>query len=62
MALTTTGHIDEACHATLQAIESGRIVPSNIWRVTEIVHQIDKIDTPDAATLRDAYHGLILGP
>ncbi|WP_121392822.1 transcriptional regulator [Actinokineospora cianjurensis] len=59
MALTTTGRFDEACHTATQAIESGRIVPSNIWRVTEIIRRIDALDIPEADTLRDAYRGLV---
>ncbi|WP_233434329.1 hypothetical protein [Nocardia yamanashiensis] len=37
------------------AVESGRLVPSNYWRVTEVVNGIEGRGAPDAATVREAF-------
>ncbi|MGW4770434.1 hypothetical protein ACWEO2_20600 [Nocardia sp. NPDC004278] len=34
---------------------SGRLVPSNFWRVAEVVSGIEGRDASDAATVRDAF-------
>ncbi|MEV0454784.1 helix-turn-helix domain-containing protein [Catellatospora methionotrophica] len=36
LALTGTGELDEAAAVTMTALRSGRVVPSNRWRVVEI--------------------------
>ena len=61
LALVAAGELDEATGRTLEAIESGRIVPSNTWRVEEIVAAVEDADAPLAVDLREAQRALI-GP
>ncbi|PPK68067.1 helix-turn-helix transcriptional regulator [Actinokineospora auranticolor] len=57
LALANAGRHDEACQCAVRAIESGRIVPSNLWRVTEVVDRVGpNARTPD---LQDAYRRLL---
>ncbi|OLB78981.1 MAG: hypothetical protein AUI14_11685 [Actinobacteria bacterium 13_2_20CM_2_71_6] len=58
LALLSAGQPDEAAQRTLEAIESGRIVPSNAWRVEEIVVAVEAIGLPGAAHLREAHETL----
>jgi transcriptional regulator with XRE-family HTH domain len=58
LALLVTGRLDEACDATLQAISSGRMVPSNYWRAAEVVEAVEAQRLPEATVLREAYQTL----
>lgn len=58
LTLTGTDRLDEACDATLKAISSGRVVPSNHWRVAEVVRAVEGRRLPEAAVLREAYEGM----
>lgn len=55
LALLVGDRVDEAASHTLQAITSGRIVPSNQWRAAEVVQAVEANDLPEAADLREAY-------
>ncbi|WP_433680694.1 XRE family transcriptional regulator [Nocardia sp. CA-119907] len=55
LALVAADKPDEAADVTLTAVISGRLVPSNFWRVAEVVSGIEGRDVPDAATVRDAF-------
>ncbi|KZM74446.1 helix-turn-helix domain-containing protein [Nocardia terpenica] len=55
LALVGAGKPDEAAHAALAAVTSGRLVPSNFWRVSEIITGIEGRDAADAATVREAF-------
>jgi hypothetical protein len=54
LTLLTGNRPDEACHAAGQAIASGRIVPSNHWRATEVVSALETRQLPEAKDLREA--------
>ncbi|WP_028477333.1 helix-turn-helix domain-containing protein [Nocardia sp. CNY236] len=55
LALVAAGKTEEAAHVTLRAVESGRLVPSNYWRVSEVVTGIAGRGAPDAAVVRAAF-------
>lgn len=55
LALLVGNRVDEAAGHTLQAITSGRIVPSNHWRAAEVVDAVEAKGLPEAADLREAY-------
>lgn len=55
LALLVGDRFDEAAGHTLQAITSGRVVPSNQWRAAEVVQAVEAKGLPEAADLRDAY-------
>lgn len=54
LALLAAGRADEAAGETMRALESGRIVPSNAWRASEIVERVTTIGLPEASELREA--------
>lgn len=58
LALLARGKPDEAGAATLEAITSRRLVPSNYWRAKEVITQVEQWRIPQASELRDAYHDL----
>ncbi|ATL68659.1 helix-turn-helix domain-containing protein [Nocardia terpenica] len=58
LALVGAGKPDEAAHAALAAVTSGRLVPSNFWRVSEIVTGIESRDAADAETVREAFRDI----
>lgn len=58
LALLASNKPDEASVNTMDAITSGRLVPSSFWRAKEIVKAIDAHGVPEAAELRDAYEAL----
>ncbi|GGO85491.1 transcriptional regulator [Wenjunlia tyrosinilytica] len=62
LALLTTDRLDEACDAAQKAIQSGRVVPSNHWRVLEVVKAVEARQLPEASDLREAYQGLKASP
>jgi transcriptional regulator with XRE-family HTH domain len=55
LALLAADRPDEASAEALAAITSGRIVPSNWWRATEVLHGIADTGAPQITQLRDAY-------
>jgi len=55
LALLGTGKPDEAGDVAIQAITSGRLVPSNYWRAQEVVEAVEAARPGEAAALREAY-------
>jgi hypothetical protein len=55
LALIASGRHDEAAGTALEAINSGRIVPSNYWRAREVIHAVADRGVPEAADLAEAY-------
>jgi len=55
LALIGTGRHDEATGTALEAITSGRLVPSNYWRAREVIEAVAARGVPEAAELADAY-------
>lgn len=55
LALATAGEADEAASAATKAITSGRIVPSNWWRATEVMSAVDRLGCAAADDLREVY-------
>ncbi|GAA4188111.1 hypothetical protein [Microbispora amethystogenes] len=58
LALLAADQPEEAGHATLTAITSGLLVPSNYWRAAEVISAVEARHMPDAAELREAYQAL----
>jgi tetratricopeptide (TPR) repeat protein len=56
LALLAAGKPDEAGAAALAAVESGRVVPSNWWRASEVLAGVAQAGIREAVELRDAYH------
>lgn len=54
LALLAAGKPDEAAGQALAAITSGRVVPSNWWRATEVVAGVRRSGLPEAPDLVDA--------
>jgi hypothetical protein len=52
---TATDRHDEAARTALEAISSGRIVPSNYWRAREVIRAVALRGVPEAADLAEAY-------
>jgi hypothetical protein len=42
----------------MEALTSGRLVPSNFWRAKEVIKAVDACGLPEATELRDAYESL----
>lgn len=55
LALLAAGRPDEASLVTAVAITSGRVVPSNWWRATEVLSAVESSGIREARDLRDAY-------
>jgi transcriptional regulator with XRE-family HTH domain len=55
LALVAAGKPDEAAGAALEAVTSGRLVPSNYWRAREVVQAIEATGTGEATELAEAY-------
>lgn len=58
LALLAADQPEEAGHATLTAITSGLLVPSNYWRAAEVISALETRHLPKAAELREAYQEL----
>ena len=58
LALLASSKPDEASAVTMDALTSGRLVPSNFWRAREVIKAIDAHGVPEAVELRDAYESL----
>jgi len=55
LALVAAGRPDEASASATAAITSGRVVPSNWWRATEVLAGVENTGIREARDLRDAY-------
>ncbi|TYK46744.1 transcriptional regulator [Actinomadura decatromicini] len=55
LALVGAGQGDEAVHVALEAVTSGRLVPSNYWRAAEVVTGVGELRVPEVGELKDAY-------
>ncbi|HEX8630402.1 MAG TPA: helix-turn-helix domain-containing protein [Catenuloplanes sp.] len=62
LALLAADQPDEAAAVTITAIESGRVVPSNWWRATEVVNSVGRTGIAEAADLQDVYEAYRPGP
>ena len=58
LALLAAGELDEAGATTLKAMTSGFLVPSNHWRVAEVIGAVESRRLPEAAELRETYRAL----
>jgi DNA-binding XRE family transcriptional regulator len=58
LALIRRGDVEEATQSALAAVLSGRVVPSNWWRVGEVVRAAEALGTRTALPLREAYKDL----
>jgi transcriptional regulator with XRE-family HTH domain len=58
LALIRRSDVEEAMQAALAAVVSGRVVPSNQWRVGEVVRAAEALGTREALPLREAYEDL----
>ncbi|MEW2356556.1 hypothetical protein [Spirillospora sp. NPDC029432] len=56
LALVAAGQLDAAAGTALEAVVSGRLVPSNHWRAAEILAAVRNV--PEADDLREAYREL----
>lgn len=54
LALLAVQEADEAAHAALKAVTSGRVVASNWWRVQEVAERVEALGIREAVDLRDA--------
>lgn len=61
LALITVGQHDEAAGTALEAITSGRIVPSNYWRAREVIQAVAERGLPQARELAEAYREICAG-
>lgn len=60
LALVAAGRPDEAAGTALEAVTSGRLVPSNYWRAREVITAVTGQGVPEARELTDAYRALAL--
>jgi transcriptional regulator with XRE-family HTH domain len=58
LALVAAGKPDEASSVAMAAIESGRVVGSNWWRVAEVLAGVEQAGIPEAMELREAAEAL----
>ncbi|MBG6092673.1 XRE family transcriptional regulator [Actinomadura viridis] len=56
LALIASDRPEEAAHTALEAVTSGRLVPSNYWRAAEIITAVEYV--PAAGELREAFRDL----
>lgn len=55
LALIAAGRHDEAADTALQAVSSGRLVPSTYWRAREVINAVAERGVPEARELSAAY-------
>lgn len=55
LALIASDRYDEAAGTAMEAIASGRVVPSNYWRAREVIRAVAMRGVPEAAELAEAY-------
>lgn len=58
LALLAADQPDEAAHTALEAVTSGRLVPSNYWRAVEVIAAVEARSVPEAGELSEAYREL----
>jgi hypothetical protein len=58
LALAAGDKLDEAAATTLDAVNSGLLVPSNYWRAAEVISAVDGRGVPEARELGEAYREL----
>jgi transcriptional regulator with XRE-family HTH domain len=61
LALIAADRPDEAAHTALEAVTSGRLVPSNYWRAAEVITAVEEHQVPEAVELHEAYRELPAG-
>ncbi|WP_180214577.1 helix-turn-helix domain-containing protein [Phytohabitans suffuscus] len=61
LALLASNEGDEASATALEAIVSGRVVPSNHWRALEVVAAVESRGLPEGRDLREAFEELRRG-
>jgi transcriptional regulator with XRE-family HTH domain len=61
LALTGQGKHDEAAGTALQAVTSGYVVPSNYWRVREVISAVTARGVPEGHELAEAYRSEFSG-
>jgi transcriptional regulator with XRE-family HTH domain len=61
LALIAAERHDEAAGTALQAVTSGRLVPSNYWRAREVIDAVAEQGLPEARELNDAYREAVNG-
>ena len=62
LALIAAERYDESAATALEAVVSGRLVPSNYWRAREVIHAMSGRGVPEARELADAYREACGGP
>jgi transcriptional regulator with XRE-family HTH domain len=55
LGLIAAGRHDEAAGTALEAVTSGRLVPSNYWRAREVIGAVTARGVPEARELAEAY-------
>ena len=55
LALIAAGRPDEAAGTALEAVTSGRLVPSNYWRAREVIDAVAVRGVPEARELSEAF-------
>ncbi len=55
LALIAAGRHDEAADIALEAVTSGRLVPSNYWRAREVINTVSGRGVPEARELAEAF-------
>jgi transcriptional regulator with XRE-family HTH domain len=55
LALIASGRDDEAAGTAMEAVTSGRLVPSNYWRAREVIRAVADHGLPEARELGEAY-------
>lgn len=55
LALIAAGRPDEAAGTALEAVTSGRLVPSSYWRAREVISAVAARGLPEARELAEAY-------
>ncbi|OLT19088.1 transcriptional regulator [Actinomadura sp. CNU-125] len=58
LALLAADQPDEAAATAQEAVESGRLLPSNYWRAAEVIKAMEARQVPMAAELQEAYREL----
>jgi tetratricopeptide (TPR) repeat protein len=62
LALASSGRADEAAGTAREAIESGVMVPSHVWRAEEVISAVGEHDPAGAAGLRDSLRAAVRRP
>lgn len=61
LALVAADRDDEAAATALEAVTSGRLVPSNYWRAREVIRAVSGRGVPEASELAEAYREICGG-